>query len=103
MIELNVGNNVYDPDTVGDEETSFIGTESVTVVQLTVETERLPSLQQELIQTTVVDYYNVFSKRGVVPALDRDYSKFENTVEVVSWSCSKKLLYLLTPLAFNNC
>lgn len=35
------------------------------------------SLQQELLQTAVNDYYNAQAEKGLTPALGRDYTKFE--------------------------
>lgn len=48
------------------------------------------SLQQELIQTSVDDYYNSLAQRGLAPALGRDYSKFE-------WTTAGKLRLKASP------
>ncbi|WP_215897628.1 hypothetical protein, partial [Acinetobacter baumannii] len=35
------------------------------------------TLQQEILQTAVDDYYNALARKGQTPALGRDYSRFE--------------------------
>jgi hypothetical protein len=40
-------------------------------------TDRPLSLQQELLQSAVDDYYNELARRGLTPAVGRDHGKFE--------------------------
>ena len=63
-----------------DEETSFIDPVPIDVEQaggLASDGATLPALRQELLQTTVDDYYSAMAEGGQVPALGRDVSNFE--------------------------
>ena len=76
------------PAFVDDPEDRFIDDDPVTIrsgdrverepTSVTVPSEAQPqSLQQELLQTAVDDYYNALAAKGLTPALGRDYSTFE--------------------------
>ena len=84
MADFEFDNPAFDSDNldVGDEETTLIDpTDDVDigadVGTGTTGTPVAQSLWQELLQTTIDDYYNALAEQGLIPALGRDTTKFE--------------------------
>ena len=75
MADFDIDNPVFEPDDWEED----IGDDDVlsTSLQDPVAEGKGMSLQQELLQTAVGDYYNASAEAGLTPSLGRDPGKFE--------------------------
>ena len=79
MADFNVDNPAFESDDWeedigGDDVLSTSLHDDMSSEGATIQTS---SLQQELLQTAVDDYYNQFQRESLTPALGRDHGKFE--------------------------
>ena len=85
MADFDIDNPAFEPDDweedIGDDDvlsTSLHDDDGTSSSErVTIQTSGTLSLQQELLQTTVDDYYNAAAEVGLTPALGRDPGKFE--------------------------
>ena len=88
MADFDINNPAFEPDDweedIGDDNglsTSLLDPAAegngMPSEGATIQTPATPSLQQELLQTAVDDYYNAAAKAGLTPSLGRDPGKFE--------------------------
>ena len=83
MADFDIDNPVFEPDdweeNIGDDDvlsTSLHDADDTSGVN-SMGTSIQTSLQQELLQTAVDDYYNAAAEAGLTPSLGRDPGKFE--------------------------
>ena len=85
MADFDIDNPAFEPDDweedIGDDDvlsTSLHDDDGTSSSErVTIQTSGTLSLQQELLQTAVDDYYNAAAEAGLTPALGRDPGKFE--------------------------
>lgn len=88
MADFDIGNPAFEPDDweedIGDDDnlsTSLhdpgVNDDGMSSKGATIQTSVTSSLQQELLQTAVDDYYNAAAEVGLTPSLGRDRGKFE--------------------------
>ena len=88
MADVDIGNPAFEPDDweedTGDDgnlSTSLhdpgVNDDGMSSKGATIQTSVTSSLQQELLQTAVDDYYNAVAEVGLTPSLGRDRGKFK--------------------------
>ena len=88
MADFDIVNPAFEPDDweedIGDGDNLFtslhdpgVDDDGMSSEGATIQTSATSSLQQDLLQTAVNDYYNQLHQQGFTPSLGRDSGKFE--------------------------